>query len=305
MKRTGFPVIFCVFMLCLVLLSDTASSVLPPVTAFAAEDHSSSQTSGQSAAEKANAAFDAAEPILEKLKQTVADELAGSKADETADSKADENSGSNSGEKDAEFDVGRAEAKREELDGYKNQLDGLLSDISGLPDDLNTNEGKTVCAVREYLTMLRDMSADMYELVGYSVDLYAALQAIGNLNSDTEDFAVLTDQIVKGTGAALEIMDKIEAPAYLDISHGDLNKRIQEFKDFGVDFQAAVEINDPLRIYSCLFRMNRIMTAFTKCGDNLNEDIRMQFNQADRRLKGPIATLHDELSQNLGLLQAA
>lgn len=194
---------------------------------------------------------------------------------------------------------------RGELEGYINQLDGLLSDLNGLPDDLNSSEGKTVCAVREYLTMLRDMSADIYDLVGYNIDLYAALQAIGNLDSNSEDYAALAAQISQGTDTALKIMDKIEPPAYLAISHSDLEKRIQEFKDFSVDFSAAIEISDPLRIYSCFFRMNRIMIAFTRCGDNLNEDIKLQFEQANRRLNGPIATLNDELSHNLELLKAA
>ena len=78
MGKAKFLVAFWAFLLCLALISGTASSALLPMTAFAAEDQSSEDSPGQTAIEKADAAFEAAGPIVEKLKKMVTAELTAS-----------------------------------------------------------------------------------------------------------------------------------------------------------------------------------------------------------------------------------
>ena len=247
----------------------------------------SKQSSNAAAAiEKVSKAFDAAEPIFEELKQTV--------AEDTVDP-----------EDDADPDLDEMETEIKELIGYAGQLDDLLSGLSGLPDDMNTSEGKTVSAAREYITMLKNLASDMAELGRYGVDLYSAVTVMDNIGDDAESYQEMAGQILVTTGKTLELLEEIKPPAYLAITHGDLVTRIQEFHDFAEDFYDAAEMNDPLRTYSCIYRLGRIGRMFTLYGDNLQTDMDLQSAQAERRINGPVTLLHDELSRNLSLLKAS
>jgi hypothetical protein len=81
--------------------------------------------------------------------------------------------------------------------------------------------------------------------------------------------------------------------------------RVTELRDFSEDFYNACYMEDILRIYSCVYRINRIERMFGICGDNLMTDMALQFSQAERRLNGPVGQLREELTQNLDKLQNA
>ena len=208
-------------------------------------------------------------------------------------------------EDDSEFDIDEAEASHAELTGYAVKLDGLLSDLRGLPDDLNTSEGKTIHAAKEYLTMLRNITIDSAELLRYTTDLYIAILAMESMDVDPNDFEVLAEAIWEATDNTKIQLEQIKPPSYLSITHSDLITRVTEFRDFAEDFYTACYLEDPLRIYSCVYRMTRIMRMFTICGDNLNADVELQFKQSEHRLNGPIAQLSGELSKNLNTLNEA
>jgi len=222
-------------------------------------------------------AFSYAELIFEDLREFVRDELA-----------ADDDEG--------EYSPEEAKALLASLKRSEERLDVLIAGLSGLTDDAGTNEGKTVRATVDYLAMLKNMACDMDELVAYSFDFYNAVMEMDILDEDTDSYDALADSIYTGTSKALELLEKITPPAYLAITHGDLIARIGEFKEFAVDFQLAADLLDPLRIYSCVYRMGRIEVMFGICGDNINGDILLQFRQAERRLEGPISVLRQELS---------
>ena len=48
--------------------------------------------------------------------------------------------------------------------------------------------------------------------------------------------------------------------------------------------------------------MDRIEAKLNRSAENLLDDVNLQFEQADKRLTGPIATLHNELERNIALL---
>ena len=270
--------------LCVILILVMAVSVFVPMAVTAASNRQTIQES----LEKTTAAFDAAEPIYQRLRETIAEEIAALDVEDDSDT-----------------DLEESETGYQELIDYVKQLDDLKSGLNGLSEDMNSSEGKTVRALKEYISMLSNMSADLAELVRYSIDMYYAIEPFDMLDGDTDDFSILADQIWTGCESVRVLMEEIKPPAYLAITHNDMKARITEFRDFGEDFYYACYLEDPLRIYSCVYRMNRIIRMFDICGDNLNADIELQFAQADRRLNVIIAQLNGELAKNLETLNTA
>ena len=283
MKRRRTYMAICAVLLIVALITAAASFVLPRqmhLSALAAEKQSFDRQS----VEKASVAFESAESIYEKLLTIVADELAEEE------------------DPDEDFDPEEIETFKNELGGDLAQIDMLLSSLDGLNSDADSSEGKTVLAVREYLNMLRDISADIYELLGYYGELYDAIVIFDDLDADVDDFTDFASQLYDLNDTAIGLMEAIEPPSYLKISHDDLTLRFKEFRDFSEDFYYASAMEDPLRIYSCIYRMNRIESMLDRSTDNLTSDVELQFKQADKRLAGPIATLHEELERNIALL---
>ena len=286
MKRRKIPATLCAALLCLALLTAITSYFLPlqmKANAQAAEK----QAFDRQAVEKASVSFEAAAAIFEKLQTMVADELSQDEGD------------------DNDFDVDVAEEFINELGGDLVQIGMLQSGLAGLKDDKDSSEGKTVLAVREYLTMLHDISLDMQELLQYYVELYEAFTAMSDFGDDYDSYTEFAEQLIEATGAAIELMEMIKPPSYLKIAHDDLTTRIREFQDFGSDFYVASYLDDPLRTYSCVYRMDRIQTSLDRCADNLTADVELQFVHADSTLSGPVSLLHDELERNIARLLAA
>ena len=239
---------------------------------------------------KVSAAVEAAEPVYLRLVEIVEDEVA------AMDSDYDD---------DDDYDSEEGEAYYDELTGQISLLQSLIAGLDGLPNDLNTSEGKTVRAACEYLTMLRDMTTDLAELLRYSIDMYYSVEPMGLMDMDTDDFAIIADQIWTRCHETKVLMEAITPPPYFAITHNDMIDRITEFRDFGDDFYYACYMEDPLRMYSCVYRMTRIIRMFEICDDNLTADLELQFRQADRRLNGPISLLRSELNANLSVLNNA
>ena len=232
--------------------------------------------------------FDASEPIYQKLNTLIAEEIAGFDSEDESD-----------------YNVDESKTAIKELDGYGEQLRDMLSGLSGLSDSPDTSDGKTVRAAREYLTMLQNMTADLSELIDYSVKLYEAVLPMESMYAETDDYEELADQIWNSTETVRGLLENIKPPSYLSITHGDLIARVTEFRDFALDFYIANQLGDPLRTYSCMYRMNRIVRMFDICNENLNADLELQIRQADHRMSGIISTIHDELTSNLAKLKNA
>jgi len=270
--------------LCVILIISIAIPIFVPMAVTAVSNRQAVKES----LEKTSAAFEIAEPIYQRLREIIAEEIASMEVEDDSDP-----------------DLEESEAGYEELHGYVKQLDDLISGLDGISDDLDTSDGKTVRAVKEYMSMLCNMSADLAELVRYSIDMYYAVEPMDMMDGNTDDFEILSEQIWSGCESVRILMENIKPPSYLEITHNDMIARIKEFRDFGEDFYIACYMEDPLRIYSCVYRMNRIIRMFDICDENLTADIGLQFTQAERRLNGPIAQLRDELTKNLEILNNA
>ena len=283
MKHRRMQAAMYAILLVIVMIAAIASYSLYLSMAASAADR---QAFDRQAVEKASIAFASAESILEKLQSIISENLAEEEE-----------------ESDEEFDPQEWVTFRNEIGGDMAQITMLLSSLDGLTADVGSSEGKTVLAVREYLGMLSSISADMYELIGYHLELYEALEALSDFDEDAdyEDFAL---QLADAAQNAADMMNGIDTPSYLRISHDDLTKRFIEFQEFGEDFYVAVVLEDPLRLYSCIYRMDRISVMLDKATSNLLADVNLQFEQADKRMSGMIATLHNELERNIALLLA-
>ena len=254
----------------------------------AASGAGASRDAALDAISKVAETIEAAEPIRLKLSEIITDEITGF---ETED--------------DSEYDSDEAYEALEEADGYSAQLRDLLSGLNGLPDDPDTSDGKTVLAAREYLTMMLNMTTDLSELIGYSIAFTDALTILGDMDADTDSYQGLAYTIIVATEATIEALGQIDPPSYMAISHNDVILRVKELGDFGEDFFSAAMLEDPLRIYSCLYRLDRILRMLTATGENLGADLLLQMQQAERRLHGPIDVLHGELTRNLAILVEA
>ena len=271
-------------LLCLLLMT----GVMPVLQLAAPALASRRETEARETIEKVAEVFNTAKPFHEELKQLVANLIEDDESDDEVD-----------------IDFDEFEAEVLELQGYVTQLDEMYLELSILPDDKNTSEGKTVLAAREYLILLKNMYLDLITLGTYSIDLYTAVAALEDLGDPDADLLRFASDWWHATALALDLMEKITPPEYMLLTHNDLIKHMSEFKDLGSDFYDAVEMDDPLRLNSCLSRLGRIERMFTRCFVNLIDDLDLQSRQAESRLDGPVQLLHDELERNLNLLKAA
>ncbi|MCL1793307.1 MAG: hypothetical protein FWG34_05525 [Oscillospiraceae bacterium] len=270
MKRNAIALKLAAVALCLSLISGIASSA----------------ASNQSAIEKCIGAFEAAEPIFAELQEFVRTEIEGFDDD------------------DGEYDEEEAEAMIVKLREYADQLEKSISGLNGFSRDMDTGEGKTVAAVREYLAMLKNICGDMSEVIAYSIEFTDALKPMSEDDKEFESYGDFANNLYLITSESLELLREIKPPSYLAITHGDVIARIAEFRDFAADFQWATYLDDPLRIFSCEYRMDRIVVMFDKCAENINSDLLLQLKQAKRRLDESISTLHSELSAYFALLKS-
>ena len=243
------------------------------------------EDSARDIVEKVDEAFGEVESVYQGLRNLISEEIAAYDSDDGH-----------------EYGAAEVVAVLSVLSGYGMKIRTLLSDLDGLTDDADTSEGKTVRAAREYLTLLLNLTTDLSELLGYALELSAALDSMASLYEEAETYQGYAQMISDVADNAIEALNMIDTPSYLVISHGDLVLRITELRDFADDYYSAAELEDPLRLYSCQYRYNRILRMFEICYDNLDEDLHLQVRQTEHRLEGPIALIHDELTHNLAVL---
>jgi len=274
---------FIVLPMCLLFVIGAALILLLYTPALASEQ------TVQETLDIVSGVFDAAEPFYEQLMGIATDMVGNEDAFEDFEE---------------EPDIEALEADIQELKGITGQLEELRSELSGLPDDINTSVGKTVQATREYLTMLHNMALDLIEISQYSIEMYFAIIPLGEMDVDVPSIQEIAEALWEATSRTLELMEDIKPPVYLEATHQELIKRMAEFNDLGVDLYSGAEMDDPLRINSCIQRLGYIGRMFEKCSDNLTGDLDLLSMQVENRLSGPIALLHDELAENLILLKA-
>ena len=278
---------FTILPVCLLLAISAASIFLLHIPAMASE-----QTANETL-DKVSEVFDAAEPFYEKLMEIATDLVENEEAAGDAFEYSED-----------ELDIEAFEADIQELRDIAGQLEELRLELSGLPDDMDTSEGKTVQAAREYLTMLHNMTLDLIELAQYSMELYLAVIVLEEMDMDVPSIQEIAEVMREGTDKTLELLMDLKPPVYMETTHQELIKRMEEFNELAVDLYRGAELNDPLRINSCIQRLGYIGRMSEKYAENLMGDLDIQSRQVESRLNGPIALLHDELAKNLSLLKA-
>ena len=233
---------FKLLLLCLLLLVGAVSLFLLSAPVLAARQESAARA----AIDKVTEVFETAKPIHDELKILVGNLVDIEESGEEPD-----------------MDMDEFEAELEELNNYVSQLDELLLELSALPDDIKTSEGKTVLAAREYITMLKNMFFDLIVLGRYSVDLYTAVIGLGELGDQNKSILQFASDWWDATKFVLEQMEEITVPEYMTLSHEDLTKYMREFNELGADFYHAAEIDDPLRINSCMARLDASKECLT------------------------------------------
>ena len=274
---------FIVLPVCLLLAIGAALILLLYTPALASE------RTVMETLDKVSGVFEAAEPFYEQLIGFAADMAENEAAFEDPEE---------------ELDIEEFKADIQELREIAVQLDKLRSELSGLPDDISTSEGKTVQAAREYLTMLHNMALDLIELSQYSMELYIAIIALEEMDLDVPSIQEIAEVLREATNEMLELLMDLKPPVYMETTHQELVKRMEEFNELAVDLYRGAELDDPLRINSCIQRLGYIGRMFEKYADNLMGDLDLQSRQVESRLSGPITLLHDELEKNLSLLKA-
>jgi hypothetical protein len=206
-----------------------------------------------------------------------------------------------------EDDIDETRVRFAALDRYIEEIDSLAGRLGGLAAANSTNAGKTLAAAREYFKMLSECSADLKTICDYYLDLYNAVYPIGSFEppestTGEEDYSLFAGQLSQVVSQSQTLLKKISVPSHIAASHDDLVKRVDEFQAFCQDFSKSVQLSDPLRLYSCIYRMSRLSTMLDKNGYNIDDDIDLQFRHAKDRLDGSISLLRNELKQNIELL---
>ena len=286
MKGKRIITVLSIFGLCLALLLPTASPFAYREWSASAQGVSERMLVRVSM-EKAGEALAAAEPIYEKLLAMVLEEI-----DEWDDGGDD-------------FDFRAVEESLAELEADLLLVETLRSSLGELRGNMDSPDGKTILATREFLTMLINISMDMQELFEYSIELMRAILVVSDIGENFDSYSHFAEKMYEATGMAVAMMNNLTPPSYLKIAHEDMTLRFGELQDFSLDLYFAAELDDPLRLSSCFSRMNRIEAQMNRCAENLDGDLLLQFEQAARRLTGQVATLHRELKSNIALLLAA
>jgi hypothetical protein len=195
----------------------------------------------------------------------------------------------------------------DEADALAEELDGLSSDMSagGGRDEFYADQAKflTVTAARDYLGMLSDSARDFSFVLTYDAGLYKALTPMFDWFDSEEgvsdDYYLYASSASEAIAETLRLLGELEPPQALHLAHADVKLRVDEFRVLFEDFAYAVEIDDPLRIYSCRYRLDRLATDFDEASDELYNDMYIQLDRVLERMYGQIDTLRYELEVNM------
>ena len=209
---------------------------------------------------------------------------------------------------DEEVSTQQMQEKHDELKLTIRDLAKLQDEINALPAGGQDGVKLTIAAAREYFRRLTALANDLSEVVAYGVELFTALEPTVNFNppestTGYNDYSLFAGQLSLAVSQSQTLLKKARVPAYLSGSHSDLVKRMDEYQSFCQDFSVAIQLDDPLRIYSCMYRMERLEMMIEKCGNNLDEDLALQFDRLKIRLGGSVASIRGELVSNIALLQ--
>jgi hypothetical protein len=167
---------------------------------------------------------------------------------------------------------------------------------------------QTIEAAKAYFTELSSAGNDLKSIFDYSFAIRDALLPMEEFNetestTGLEDNALIAGQLSQVTSQSQKALAEVEYPKYMEDSHSSLLARIDEFQVFCQDFSVAVQLVDPLRIASCVYRLQRLSIMLDECDQNMTDDFNLQFEQVIKRIDGRIAKQRSELETNIQALQ--
>lgn len=168
----------------------------------------------------------------------------------------------------------------------------------------------TVAAYQMYLSDLRLSADDMKVVFDYLFDMREAMIPITEFEyventSGYVDYALMAGQLSLAVAQSQKNLAAIAYPSFMQNSHNAVAERIDEFQAYSQDFSIAVQLSDPLRLASCVYRADRISLLLTGDERSLDADFSLQFEHAVKRLEERVAVTHDELIANIDTLMSA
>ena len=168
----------------------------------------------------------------------------------------------------------------------------------------------TVAAYQMYLSDLKLSANDMKVVFDYFFDMREALLPITEFEyventSGYEDYALMAGQLSAAVAQAQKNLAEISYPNFMENSHNAVSERIDEFQAYSQDFSIAVQLSDPLRLASCVYRADRISLLLTEDERSLDTDFSLQFEYAVKRLEERVSVTHNELITNIDALLSA
>ena len=199
------------------------------------------------------------------------------------------------------------QAKYDELMTYIAEIDALKARIDSLPSVKDPNEALVLQAAKDYFGMLERALADLASIFDYFFATQDALEPMATfeppeITTGLYDYSLYAGQLSQVVGQSQAKLAKVACPEYMKDSHADFAMRVDEYQSFCQDFSVAVQFNDPLRIASCNYRIQRLNLMLEKSNDAVTDDFNLQFHQVANRLNGSISTLRMELLANIKLL---
>ena len=200
--------------------------------------------------------------------------------------------------------------KYNQLNTQIEQIDTLAAKVDQLADADEESYDETIAAAKTYFAELKDAGNDMKTIFDYYFAMEEALEPFTEFSgaestTGMQDYALYAGQLSQVTSQAQKGLAEVECPPFMKDSHDRLRTHIDEFQAFCQDFSVAVQMGDPLRLASSVYRIQRLSIMIEECDRNLTDDFNLQFAQVIKRLNGRVATLRNELDSNTGALLKA
>ncbi len=200
--------------------------------------------------------------------------------------------------------------KYDQLIAQIEEIDALAAKVDALEISDEEAYAATITAAKAYFAELKAAGNDMKRIFDYYFDMDEALKSFTDFSAadnttGVEDYALYAGQLSQVTAQAQKALAEVECPPFMQDSHDRLRTRIDEFQAFCQDFSVAVQMGDPLRLASSVYRSQRLTIMIDECDRDLTDDFNLQFAQVIKRLNGRVATLHNELDTNTGALLKA
>ncbi len=207
-------------------------------------------------------------------------------------------------------DENNDEEVQAKFDELKAQSDALAviesSYTAGTPTGVEQLD-RTEQAYLAYIEDIRCSADDMLTMFQYFFDVRDAIKPMVEyepVESTTgyTDYSLIAGQLSQVISQTQKGLENVNCPAYMKDSHDALLQRMSEYQGLSQDLSEAVQLTDPLRMASWMNRVSRLDIMLSECSRSLDDDFNLQFGRARDRIDGSVASLRQELQNNISAL---